>query len=180
MFMLSRGLLRSSVCIFAVLVSVQVLAQSKQAVFANPTKGLEVAQEWNPGTRQRFSSGRRRARAEKAVQLSNDSQASGLHLATAIPYDTGGNGANAVAVADVNGDGKPDVVVANWCAYSSCTVPGNNVGVLLGKGDGSFQTAVVYPSGGLYADSVVVADVNGDGKPDLVVANCGSANNTNC
>jgi hypothetical protein len=112
--------------------------------------------------------------------LSNDSQASGLSFATAIAYKTGGNGANAIAIADVNGDGKPDLVVMNWCAYSSCTVPGNNIGVLLGKGDGTFQTAVVYASGGLYADSVVVADVNGDGKPDLVVANCGAGNNTHC
>ena len=177
----SRSLLRSSVCIFAVLVSLQVLAQSNQAFLANQTKGLKVAQESSPGTPQRFSVAGHRARALKATaQLSNDSQASGLSFATAIAYKTGGNGANAIAIADVNGDGKPDLVVMNWCAYSSCTVPGNNIGVLLGKGDGTFQTAVVYASGGLYADSVVVADVNGDGKPDLVVANCGAGNNTHC
>jgi hypothetical protein len=114
----------------------------------------------------------------KAARLSNDSQASGLSFATAVAYPSGGFGANAVAIADVNGDGKPDLVLTNWCADNTCT--GSNVGVLLGNGDGTFQSAVVYPSGGLYADSVVVADVNGDGKPDLIVANCGSNNNTNC
>ncbi len=45
------------------------------------------------------------------------------------------------------------------------------MGVLLGNGDGTFQTAVTYDSGGYAANSVAVADVNGDGKPDLLVAN---------
>jgi len=78
----------------------------------------------------------------------------------------------------VNGDGKPDLVVANYCASASNCVsygPGS-VGVLLGNGDGTFQTAVAYGSGGFDAFSVAVADVNGDGKPDLVAANrCVSA-----
>jgi hypothetical protein len=63
-------------------------------------------------------------------------------------------------------DGKPDLVVANYCANSSCT--NGSVGVLLANGDGTFQAAVSYGSGG--ASSVAVADVNGDGKPDLLVA----------
>src|SRR5207244_13333392 len=45
------------------------------------------------------------------------------------------------------------------------------VGVLLGNGDGTFQAAVNYTSGGLSPSSVVVGDVNGDGKPDLLVGN---------
>jgi len=90
-------------------------------------------------------------------------------------YSSGGFRSVSVAVADVNGDGKPDIVVANYCASSSCTSD-SLVGVLLGNGDGTFQTAQTYGSGGLGADSVAVADVNGDGKPDIVVANeCVSA-----
>ena len=76
-----------------------------------------------------------------------------------------------VAVADVNGDGKPDLVVANVCASSADDCANGTVGVLLGNGDGTFQTAVTYGSGGYEANSVAVADVNGDGKPDLLVAN---------
>src|SRR6185369_12175044 len=51
---------------------------------------------------------------------------------------------------------------------------GNNVSVCLGKGDGTFQPAVSYPSG-TNSYSVTAADLNGDGKLDLVVANNGSA-----
>ena len=43
--------------------------------------------------------------------------------------------------------------------------------MLLGNGDGSFQAARSYGTASYDASSVAVADVNGDGKPDLVVAN---------
>lgn len=94
---------------------------------------------------------------------------------TAVTYETGGVGAHSVRIADVNGDGKPDLVVANACASSdNCPIGPGSVGVLLGNGDGTFQTAVAYGSGGNDAGSVAVADVNHDGKLDVVVANfCG-------
>jgi len=87
----------------------------------------------------------------------------------AVSYDSGGEYAYSVAVADVNADGKPDLLVANYCADSSCAVGG--VDVFLGNGDGTFQPVVSYGSGGQNAESVAVVDVNGDGKPDLLVAN---------
>lgn len=52
--------------------------------------------------------------------------------------------------------------------------------MLFGNGDGTFQTVVPYASGGRGGYSVAVADVNGDGKPDLLVANsiaCGVCTN---
>jgi hypothetical protein len=93
----------------------------------------------------------------------------------AVTYDSGGVQARSIAVADLNGDGKPDVVVANCSSNgpNACNGGGQNgsVGVFLGNGDGTFKAAVTYDSGAIDADSVAVADVNGDGKPDLLVAN---------
>jgi hypothetical protein len=50
------------------------------------------------------------------------------------------------------------------------------VTVLLGNGDGTFQLPLKFKSGGHVAESVIVADLNGDNKPDLVVGNdCASS-----
>jgi len=94
-------------------------------------------------------------------------------LQPVVTYQSPGvvDGWSALAVRDVNGDGKPDLLVA---ATLGCTGCNNDsvAGVLLGNGDGTFQPPVTYSSGGQYARSVAVADVNGDGKLDLIVASC--------
>ena len=77
-----------------------------------------------------------------------------------------GSGAAAVATGDFNGDGKLDVVLANYGFAGE----GQTVSVLLGNGDGTFQPAVDYTVQGSPV-SVAVADFNGDGKLDLAVAN---------
>jgi len=78
-----------------------------------------------------------------------------------------GEGPQSVAVADVNGDGVPDIVTAN--------AGSNDVTVLLGNGDGSFAPAAGSPFAvGPLPWSVAVADVNGDGRSDIVTANVGS------
>ncbi len=94
---------------------------------------------------------------------------------TAAIYGSGGAFVNALAVADFNGDGAPDLAVINGCASdSNLTCSGSGaVGVLLGNGDGTFQAPVSYGSGGNYANSVAIADFNGDGIPDLAVGNYG-------
>ena len=76
-----------------------------------------------------------------------------------------GSGPDSVAVGDFNGDGKLDLAVANSGS--------NDVSVLLGNGDGTFQTAL-HSSVGVSPVSVAVGDFNGDGKLDLVVVNNGS------
>jgi FG-GAP-like repeat/FG-GAP repeat len=91
----------------------------------------------------------------------------------AVAYSSGGIGAMSVAVADLNGDGTPDLVVANWCILGNVCAS-SSVAVLLGKGNGTFRAPMTYSSGGVNSNSVAVADVNGDGKPDLVVVNVNS------
>ena len=112
--------------------------------------------------------------------LAHQAEASTLNFALPVRYSSGGNGPNSLAIADVNGDGKPDIVVANWCISKIVPCPGSSVGVLLGRGDGTFSAGVAYSSGGVYADFVAIADLNGDGKLDIAVANCGYALNNHC
>ena len=81
-----------------------------------------------------------------------------------------GVGPWSVTTADVNGDGKPDLIVTN---YGGLTV-GNTVSVLLNMTAPDATTATFAAqqifSTGSYPVSVVSADVNGDGIPDLIVA----------
>jgi hypothetical protein len=81
--------------------------------------------------------------------------------------DNAGGGYISVTAADVTGDGKMDLISANY--------GGNNLTVLTNKGNGIFVLAS-SPSVGSSPFSVMAADVNGDGKIDLISANKG--NNT--
>ena len=81
----------------------------------------------------------------------------------------------AVRIADVNGDGLPDLIVANRGPGSDGTgTPGVSVLLQDATHPGTFLAPVTYstPWGAI---DVAVADVNGDGKPDLVVASLGPA-----
>ncbi|MHB1959876.1 MAG: FG-GAP-like repeat-containing protein [Acidobacteriaceae bacterium] len=82
-----------------------------------------------------------------------------------------------IAVADVNLDGKPDLVVAssdNAAVTSSNPFgPHGTLNVLLGKGDGTFQTALSSPLNDPSYSNIAVADMNQDGIPDVVVGDDG-------
>src|SRR5207244_1989348 len=74
-----------------------------------------------------------------------------------------------VAIRDLNGDGRPDIVTAN---NRSNTETGR-----AGSGDGVFRANAQFATGDS-PQSVAIADLNGDGRQDLVTANQGYRGNT--
>lgn len=84
---------------------------------------------------------------------------------TSVGYPAGY--AVSLAIGDFNRDGKLDVVSNG----------GGIVAILPGQGDGTFQDQIQFIVGGCPA-AVVVADFNGDGKPDIATANSCSNNVT--
>ncbi len=81
-------------------------------------------------------------------------------------YSTGAN-PSSVVMADFNGDGKIDLALTSTPLASSA---GNLVSLLLGNGDGTFGAPTLFGTGS-QAYSATVGDFNGDGAPDLAVAN---------
>lgn len=73
----------------------------------------------------------------------------------------------AAIAGDLNGDGNPDMVLADQYG---------DIVVLLGNGDGTFQKAVFYATNS-YAESIALADVNGDGKLDVIATDGSSGLN---
>jgi len=83
--------------------------------------------------------------------------------AAASPISVGLN-PSFVAAGDFSGDGNLDLAVANFSS--------NTVSVLLGDGQGNFTPAATSPIAvGVNPSSLAVGDFNGDGNPDLAVAN---------
>jgi FG-GAP-like repeat len=88
--------------------------------------------------------------------------AQGSPFLPGVNYPVPGQGG--VAIADFNGDNRPDIVIANG---------DSTVSILLGNGDGTFQnqfTVVAVPSSSTFdTEAVAVGDFNRDGYPDLAV-----------
>ena len=90
-------------------------------------------------------------------------------LLTSSPYVTGFL-PFFVTVANLDGDGKEDLAVANQCGTDSSCLSNGSISILLGNGDGTFQGQVQYQTG-MTPTSLAIADFNADGKPDIAVAN---------
>jgi len=92
------------------------------------------------------------------------------YLVGILPYS--------IAAGDFNGDGQIDLAVANHCGNSLHCEDVGSVSVLLGNGDGTFQTQMQYATGE-GPEAVAIGDFNGDGNLDLAVANnAGGTGNT--
>jgi hypothetical protein len=78
-----------------------------------------------------------------------------------VSYPTGA-GPTAIALGDLDGDGKPDLAIANRSAA--------NVSVLVNSGSGTFASPINYPAGAS-PSSIALGDLDGDGRPDLAVGN---------
>ncbi|MBM4169755.1 MAG: T9SS type A sorting domain-containing protein, partial [Ignavibacteria bacterium] len=100
--------------------------------------------------------------------LRNTSTSGSISFASKVDFTTGG-GPYSVAVGDVDGDGKPDLAVANRSSSTVSVFRNTST-----SGTISFAPKVDYATGSWPA-SVAIGDVDGDGKPDLAVANWGSS-----
>jgi hypothetical protein len=97
--------------------------------------------------------------------LTNDGR--GNFVLSSSPNLGSGNDPSAVVAADVNGDGKVDLICSNY--------RGNSLSVLTNDGSGNFVISATYPmTTGSNPHSVVAADINGDGKWALITANAGA------
>jgi glucose/arabinose dehydrogenase len=116
-------------------------------------------------------------RPELVVANDSSSSISVLHnngngtFAAKVDYATTST-PKSVAVADVNGDGKLDVLVSSIAGnYPDVVNPGaDRVALFLGNGTGTLSPRTDY-IGGSGAFSVVIGDLNGDGRPDMIVSN---------
>jgi len=126
-------------CIWAILATTIALAQSNPVSLRNEPGPTRVGSR----SSRDLPFGQRGATASKANARQHEtSPMSALDFANAVDYASGGENADLTVVADVNGDGKPDLVVANYCPpNSSCYSPADagSVGVLLGNGDCTFR-----------------------------------------
>ena len=106
--------------------------------------------------------------------LRNTSTLGNISFATKVDF-TVGNGPHIVAIEDLDGDSKPDVVVSNFGNYDGTTVSVlRNTSI---SGSISFEPKMDF-SVGIAPHDVAISDLDNDDKPDIVVSNFGNYDGT--
>jgi hypothetical protein len=114
------------------------------------------------------------------IAVGNDSTTGGVQVflgkgdgtfQPAVTYSTGASYSFAIAAADFNGDGRIDMAVTAF----NLTLNTSGIAILLGNGDGTFQSPSTIPLGpwGAGASSLASGDANSDGKSDLIASTTG-------
>ena len=94
----------------------------------------------------------------------------GFQPAGSFTFSGSANGS--MAVGDLNGDGKPDIAVG------APGLPTGGILIALGKGDGTFVTSTITTPNEAGPAAIAMADLNGDGKNDLIFLTCPLASST--
>ena len=85
-----------------------------------------------------------------------------------------------VAIADLNGDGKADVINSDYGTDEQCPNYSSEIYISFGNGDGTLQEGQKITVGtNSRPRAVVVGDINGDGKPDIAVSTYSSDSESN-
>jgi LPXTG-site transpeptidase (sortase) family protein len=86
-------------------------------------------------------------------------------FAAKVDFGTGVN-TYGVAIGDLDGEGNPELVVANYGASTISVLRNTSMG-----GNISFAAKVDFNTGGTHPMGVTISDIDGDNKPDLIVTN---------
>jgi len=104
-----------------------------------------------------------------SISVLRNTSTSTITFATKVDFSAG-SGSGAIAIADLDGDAKPDLAVGNFLNDNTSVF--RNTGSI---GTINFASKIDFPTNS-GPNRVAIGDADGDGRPDLIVANQGSAN----